>query len=206
MLGYTGSLTHCTLYASPGYPRGVATLPLGPTPLGVLRCGCITSANFSTKMGSRGSAWAYLVCSWGSTVPGGPEIASTRGLDRARVGGKLLGMRFLRYFPQFFLLFSMSCAVGPSKDEPYAALPEYQEWWQTVEECSGATGDFGDLRFYILLPEDERGALGRSRGQDIWIRVDLVADAFVVKHEMLHALIGDGQHRSAAWRSCGVAP
>jgi hypothetical protein len=96
--------------------------------------------------------------------------------------------------------------VEPSKDRPYGTLAEYGGWWGEVEGCSGVTGDFGRLRFYILEGEASVGVLGRQRGTDIWVREDRVGDRFVVEHEMLHVLVGDREHRGAVWADCGLAP
>jgi hypothetical protein len=93
--------------------------------------------------------------------------------------------------------------MEPSKDEPFTPPPEYQVWYARVEQCSGVHGSFDRLRFFVLGAEDRRA--GAARGHDIWIRAIYRETPFVVEHEILHSLIGDGDHTSWRWAACRLS-
>lgn len=87
------------------------------------------------------------------------------------------------------------------------APPLYRTLWAEVEGCSGLTGDFDAMDWYVTptFPED-RAILGQwnDRGE-ITLRLDSRLIRVVVKHEILHELLGgDRQHASPAWRACDL--
>jgi hypothetical protein len=85
--------------------------------------------------------------------------------------------------------------------------PLYRSLWAEVEACSGLTAPFEAVDWYLTpsFPED-RGILGQwnDRGE-IVLRWDTRFSRVVVKHEILHELLGgDRAHRSPAWRACDL--
>ncbi len=102
------------------------------------------------------------------------------------------------------LLALVGCAVEPPADQPLTPLPAYPAWYQEVETCAGERGDYGGLRFFLLDADDPHG--GITFGQDIWLRYADSQSRLVVEHEMLHSLIGDGDHGDPRWVGCGLHP
>ena len=86
--------------------------------------------------------------------------------------------------------------------------PVFTLYWGSVLACSGLPhAEFDRVSWY----EIESFAVGadlRARWNsphDITLRSDSRLDEFVVKHEMLHDLLGgDGEHADAAWAGCGL--
>ncbi len=105
---------------------------------------------------------------------------------------------------RLLLLLLLTACQAPSTDEPLVPLPVYRAWYAEVEACAGVSGDFDQLRFYVLEPEDERA--GVTYNQAIWLKSNAVGSRLIVEHEMLHSLIGDGDHSSTAWKTCGLDP
>lgn len=101
----------------------------------------------------------------------------------------------------------LSGCSAPNDDEPLTPLPEYRQWWSTVEACSGHRGSYDDVRWYVLQPGDmrlEEGLrLGHYEGGRVWLAPSIADNALLVEHEMLHAL-GEHGHSGHAWRKCGI--
>lgn len=115
--------------------------------------------------------------------------------------------------PVLLLTFLGACdATGPSLDLPPGAVslappPVYAVWFSRTEECSGLRGEMGSIEFFFVP-----GATGFSTSGDEltrvgrWIKVGdrnqiIFAGAFsdhemVVRHEMLHAILGKAGHPS----------
>ena len=100
-------------------------------------------------------------------------------------------------------------------EEPMASVPEaYREWTADVAECMGhtpafAVGRFERIRWYtspsIVNRESGEEALGLwTEPHKIVIRSDHTRDERVVKHELIHDLLGSGAHRSAYFASCAT--
>ena len=104
-------------------------------------------------------------------------------------------------------LATLSCTdlFGPDLPEgtvPLYPLPaEYAGWWSLVERCSGHRGDLGSVE-WLVLPDtrvipDTGGATGvYYQLEHAIVLGDLNArDGWLVRHEMLHALLRGGGHR-----------
>jgi hypothetical protein len=92
---------------------------------------------------------------------------------------------------------SLACLPLP-KGEVYIPPPIYQEWWQWTESCSGLTRSFSRLTF-VEMPGETfliRGqhSWGYWYDHTIWVSEHHVMDEQVVRHEMLHELIGHPGH------------
>ena len=95
---------------------------------------------------------------------------------------------------------SMGCnSFDPEGDEPFNPPPAYREWWSKTQNCSGLKADFSTIRWALVpgksFPCESGQCVGhwQSNGE-IWIASDWKDNEMVVRHEMLHALIGEPGH------------
>lgn len=123
------------------------------------------------------------------------------------------------------VLFATACGTEPSPLPPgatsMAVHPEYATWWQSTEACSGLKGNFASIEWFQVPNtstfESEAGLVvglwEKSSGQNrITIAGDYVDNELVVRHEMLHALLGRQGHPteyfvtrcSLTWASWGA--
>lgn len=80
---------------------------------------------------------------------------------------------------------------------------EYRQWWAGIEACSGLPGDIDGTRFYVVDSLSGQ-AIGRTDGHDVYIVAGFTRNAFVVRHEMLHALGVHGHPKYYFDGVCGV--
>lgn len=77
-------------------------------------------------------------------------------------------------------------------------LAPYRTWWQLVEGCSGLTGSFDAVQWYVadhVSPDDNTvDAKWLSSGNRVVLTPASSRDGGVVRHEMLHALLRRGGH------------
>lgn len=92
----------------------------------------------------------------------------------------------------------------PADAVRYEPLAVYAEWWRMVEACSGARGDFSQVRWYhaprasiVQTFGRQAGAFWTGDGNRILISSDRVGEGRLVRHEMLHALRPVGGHARA---------
>jgi hypothetical protein len=131
----------------------------------------------------------------------------------ARVAIALLGMG------------ALACEA-PTKPGGAAALRPpaiFSEWWQEVEQCSGTTGDIERVSWYVVPCLDGESGFrcdvtpdglcaGEWRaphiialaGPNRFFPVGYIDDAWTVKHEMLHDLLGRADHPQE-FTSCHLA-
>ncbi len=99
-------------------------------------------------------------------------------------------------------------ALGPAEDlpasaEPFAMPAAYQSWWARTESCAGRVGHLERIEWYVVPGvESFQTELGPRVG--LWshsaegIRIVIAGrylnHELVVRHEMLHALLGQGGH------------
>jgi hypothetical protein len=94
-------------------------------------------------------------------------------------------------------------AAPPFPDDFVLVTPPapYRTWWNLVEECSALRGNFDGLRWYVAEEVDPRDPTVRAswNGEENHILLDNTAagDGRVVRHEMLHALLGRAGHPPA---------
>jgi hypothetical protein len=78
-------------------------------------------------------------------------------------------------------------------------------WWQMTESCSGKQGELGAIRWYIVpnatsMDVDGKSVQGETIGTDRIVLVESYSlDGPLVRHEMLHALLGVGGHPRDAY-------
>lgn len=102
--------------------------------------------------------------------------------------------------------------------EPFSPLAQYETWWAETEECSGLEGGFDRISFYRVsapledggtrFPCGEGGESTRCSGMwqaphDIYLAPAMLRIEHLVKHEMLHDLIGAPGH-PAAFHECSL--
>lgn len=85
----------------------------------------------------------------------------------------------------------------PSNAVPLDPPPVYRLWWNIVEGCSGVSRDFGAVRFYVVPGQATLTAGGEtanaywfSSGDRIVVAGPNEFEGPVLRHEMLHALLG----------------
>ena len=119
----------------------------------------------------------------------------------------------MRRFWCYAVLLSLvaACALPRAGAAPLApverawAVPTlelYQEWWTKTEACSGRTGDMSQVAFYAVDSPSGAIALGTEKGHGWWIRdgnriylpANALSEEWLVRHEMLHALLQTGAH------------
>lgn len=105
-----------------------------------------------------------------------------------------------------------SCGDGfaPPDATPLALTGEYLGWWAKTETCSGLRGDPAGLRFYVIPGSDFACPTGRCAGRwesdgRIYVAAAYQHNEMVVRHEMLHALIGGPGHPDPPFaRGCNL--
>ena len=112
----------------------------------------------------------------------------------------------------------MATAVGACLDpsftasvfgrRPFPAPATYQTWWASTERCSGLRGSFGRVSWYLADGIQGDGAVAKARWSpphDIIIVAGYEGDDFIVRHEMLHDLLGgDPAHDNERWDMCSL--
>ena len=98
------------------------------------------------------------------------------------------------------LLLGCSDLFGPALPDGAMPLtprpPEYAPWWSIVESCSGMQAALADVDWWVvpgrLTIEDGHDAAGRyqSGKHRIVVAEGVAHDGFLVRHEMLHAVLG----------------
>lgn len=115
----------------------------------------------------------------------------------------------------YHLLISLglaSCAGGQAFTPP----PVYREWWAKDRECSGLNGN---MPLFVSMPGETFGIAGQqvwgywSRSSNtVYLASHHLLDEQVVRHEMLHSLIGHPGHPKdlfitkcnvCQWQRCG---
>ena len=95
----------------------------------------------------------------------------------------------------------------PPATAPSAAAatppPDYARWWEETERCSGLSGDFRTIEWYVIprvstfaTQHGERVGLwsASSTGASVVLAENFADNELVVRHEMLHALLGQRGH------------
>lgn len=108
------------------------------------------------------------------------------------------------------LLGLLGCGFEPTGDQPLDPPAIYREWWAKTEACSGLTGEFTKIDWRVLPGERFGCASGTCVGHWQWHHRIWVVEAYdmhemVVRHEMLHDLLGSGGHPARFFKTaCGL--
>jgi hypothetical protein len=106
-----------------------------------------------------------------------------------------------------------ACAMPKAGAAPVApverawAVPKlelYQAWWTKTEECSGLRGDMSQVTFYAVDSPSGAISLGTEvahgwwmrRGNRVYLPANALGEDWLVRHEMLHAILQRGSHPS----------
>jgi hypothetical protein len=89
----------------------------------------------------------------------------------------------------------------------------YQVWWHMTESCSGRTGQLATVDWYVVPGVAQFEHKGHtvsgywsSAGNRVVLAERAMTDGGLVRHEMLHALLGHSVHsRDAFFERCGGA-
>ena len=86
----------------------------------------------------------------------------------------------------------------PDSATPFAAAPVYAFWWSLVERCSGRTANLSGVNWFVAPEVYIRGrhydGYWWQDGNRILLAESSVLRGPTVRHEMLHALLQDGDH------------
>ncbi len=87
----------------------------------------------------------------------------------------------------------------PTGDSPMQAPAVYRAWFAKTEACSGLTGDFSRIQWYSVEGSSFDCPGGQCVGRwnsdhKIFISSAYTDNEMVVRHEMLHDLIGHPGH------------
>ena len=97
----------------------------------------------------------------------------------------------------------------PEGAQPLVPLAVYERWWDMTRICAGRRGDFTDVRWHVVPGRTSvryRGQHydGLTLGHDIILSQDATQSGDLVRHEMLHVLLGTSGHpREYFVRRCG---
>src|SRR5260221_14753061 len=95
---------------------------------------------------------------------------------------------------------SIGCnSFEPEGDTPFQPPAVYREWWAKTQACSGRKADFNRIRWALVPGNSFPCKSGQCVGHwesngEIWIASDWKDNEMVVRHEILHALIGEPGH------------
>jgi len=103
-----------------------------------------------------------------------------------------------------------ACMIGteplPDGSRRIAAPLVYQVWWDMTELCSGRTGQLGTVDWYVVPGVAQFEHKGRpvsgywsSAGNRVVLAERAMTDGGLVRHEMLHALLGHSGHSRDAF-------
>ena len=124
-----------------------------------------------------------------------------------------------------------SCCYRPPPGAPFPGRPAprwrrwsergrcptlelYTEWWTKTEACSGRKGDISQVKFYAVDAPDGAIGLNGARAHGWWVRqgdriylpANALGEEWLVRHEMLHALLKRGSHPNEKFvESCHLA-
>jgi hypothetical protein len=113
-------------------------------------------------------------------------------MARVRLGARL-------FWATALLMVLGGCGFDPEGDQPMDAPPEFRVWWAKTEVCSGRTGNFDRIRWSVIEGESFSCSSGQCAGHwssdhHIFLASKWAMNEMVVRHEMLHDLLGRPGH------------
>jgi hypothetical protein len=93
-----------------------------------------------------------------------------------------------------------SCSsFEPTGDHSMTPPAEYRVWFEKTQACSGLTGDFDRIKWYVVDGQDFDCPSGKCVGRwnddhTIYVARAYSENEMVVRHEILHDLIGHPGH------------
>ncbi len=159
-------------------------------------------------------------------LPGAEPVSIAAELSPSprRREGLDLEPHMSRLFFGFLLFLGLgACAAPRAAGAPLAPLGRawavptlglYQEWWDKTVACSGRQGQMSAVSFYavdapagaIELAGETAHAWWVREGNRIYLPANALGQEWLVRHEMLHALLQRGSHPSEVFvEACHVA-
>ena len=97
------------------------------------------------------------------------------------------------------LAFLGGCGFDPAGEQAMSAPDVYRTWWDKTEACSGLTADFDRVEWLVVPGNGFSCSSGKCAGHwesnhRIFIASDWSRNEMVVRHEMLHDLLGHPGH------------
>ncbi len=91
------------------------------------------------------------------------------------------------------------CGFEPAGDSPITPPALYREWWSKTEACSGRSGNFDRVKWFVVEGSGFACRGGTCAGHwesshEIFLAGDFRNNEMVVRHEMLHELLGRPGH------------
>jgi hypothetical protein len=91
------------------------------------------------------------------------------------------------------------CGFDPEGDQPLDPPAVYREWWAKTEACSGRRGFFDRVQWSVVEGRSFPCSSGQCAGHwntnhHIFLASEWAMDEMVVRHEMLHDLLGRPGH------------
>ena len=98
-----------------------------------------------------------------------------------------------------WMLVLSSCSFEPDGAMKLTAPPDYRQWWAKTEACSGLSGNFDQIDFETVPGADFQCPTGTcvgrwEPGHHIYLAASWSHNEMVVRHEMLHELLGRSGH------------
>ena len=92
-----------------------------------------------------------------------------------------------------------SSSFTPTNDQRYSPPAEYRRWFDETQACSGLEGNFDRIKWFVVPGTEFNCPGGTCVGRwdadhSIFIAGDWVDSEMVVRHEILHDLIGHPGH------------
>jgi hypothetical protein len=134
----------------------------------------------------------------------------------ARRPNALLPVKGIALVLSGLLSLALACEATTAPDVPRTAVPltapaRFALWWRLMQSCSGITGNFASVSWYVV-PNTGTVSYQGKQVNAYWIgdpdRI-VLADSLrnsgpIVRHEMLHVLLHrNGHPRAAFLEACG---
>jgi hypothetical protein len=105
----------------------------------------------------------------------------------------------MRALAPVLLLTLAACGFDVAGERPMAPPAIYRRWWAETEACSGRSGDFDRIEWVEVPGNSFKCSSGECVGHwesshMIFVASDWKMHEMVVRHEMLHELIGRPGH------------
>lgn len=94
------------------------------------------------------------------------------------------------------LVLLLACTV-PTAPDAFTPPAIYRAWYDATQDCAGVTPvhRYEALRFHVA--DFPPSVLGYWAGRDIYLARDMIDWGPAVRHEMLHAILGEAGHPPA---------
>ena len=98
-----------------------------------------------------------------------------------------------------FTLIGACSSFTPANDRAFTPPAEYRAWFEKTQACSGLKGDYDRIQWYVIPGTEFDCPGGKCVGRwntdhTIYISESWTENEMVVRHEMLHDLIGRPGH------------